>query len=162
MSDVLAEVEKVLQERAENLSFEIAQGPDDSIENHKQTIARMEKKLAELKDLELKQWDEKIKGTIPSHIFETLNSKTRQEIEDLGHELCILRETIPEAVDLTERLATIHEAIRLLQDPDAPAKETNRFLKACIKEITYYREKKEGARRWGDPNPIQLHFELKI
>lgn len=161
-TEVIDELLKALIAAADDLSFRAGQGPDDSIERHQQTIARMEKKLADLKDLELKQWDEKIKGTIPSHIFETLNSKTREEIEEVGHELCILREAVPEATDWTGRLATIHEAIRLLQDPDAPAKETNRFLKACVNRIDYYREPKKGNARWGVPNPIQLHFDLKI
>lgn len=162
VDEVLAELLKALIAAAEDLSFRVGQGPDDSIERHQQAVARLEKKLADLKDLELKQWDEKIKGTIPSHVFETLNSKTREEIEEVGHELCILREAVPEATDWTERLATIHEAIRLLQDPDAPAKETNRFLKACVNRIDYYREPKKGNARWGTPNPLQLHFDLKI
>ena len=162
VADVLAEVEKALLQYAEDIAFQIEHGTDDSVERHRQTVERLEKKLTQLKELELKQWDEKIKGEIPSHIFETLNSKTREEIEEVGHELVLLREAIPEATDWTERHATVHEALRLLKDPDAPVKETNRLLKLCINEITYYRAPKEGNARWGKPEPLQMHFDLKI
>lgn len=162
VDEVLAEVVKVLLQTVEDIAFKIEHGPDDSIERHRQTVARLEKKLADLKSLELKQWDEKIKGEIPSHIFETLNSKTREEIEEVGHELVLLRDAVPEATDWPERHATVHEAIRLITDPEAPVREKNRLLKACIERIDYYREPKEGNARWGETKPLQLHFTLKI
>lgn len=162
MDEVLAEVVKVLEQTVEDLTIKIERGPDDSIERHRQTVARLEKKLEQLRALELKQWDEKIKGEIPSHIFETLNSQTKAEIEEIGHELCELREAVPEATDWTERRATVQEALRLVQDPEAPVKEKNALLKACIERIEYDREPKQGSHRWGAPQPIKLHFIMKV
>lgn len=162
MDEVLAEIVKVLEEAVEDFEIRIAQGPDDSIEQHKQAVARLEKKLAELQDLELKQWDEKIKGKIPPHIFETLNGQTRAEIEDVGHALHEMQDAAPETTDLPVLRSTFKEALRLALDPEAPVREKNRLLKACIERIDFEREPKHGSRRWGKPQPIQLDVVLKI
>lgn len=162
MDDVLAEVVKVLREAIADFEVKVKSGPDDSIEQHKKTIARLEKKLEDLQALELKQWDEKIKGEIPAHIFETLNRQTKEEIEEVGHALFEMREASPEATDWAEKVVTFQTALLCLQDPEAPAKEKNALLKACIERIEFYREPKEGNPRWGESKPIQMHFTLKI
>lgn len=162
MDEVLNEVVKVLKNAIDDFEINIKKGPDEAIENHKKMIERLEKKLIDLQALELKQWDEKIKGNIPSHIFETLNNQTRADIEDVQHALIEAKTDVPETVDLNERIATFKDALRLIQDPESPVKEKNALLKACIERIDYDREPKQGNPRWGESKPIKLHFTLKI
>ena len=162
MDELIAEVVKVLESAVEDFQVHIEKGQDDGVERHRQTVARLEKKLADLQALELRQWDEKLKGTIPPQIFETLNNQTRAEIEEIAHELYELRNASPEAVDWKARVATFKDAILALQDPDAPVREKNKLLRACIKRIEFSREPKNGNPRWGKPNPMELHFELNI
>lgn len=162
--DVMAEVVRVLKESIHDFEERIQNGTDDCAEQHRQLIGRLEKKLASLKDLEVKQWDEKLKGKMPPHIFDRLNAQTVAEIEEVQHALYEAQESMPEPVDLQERVVTFKQALAAVQDPTAPAKEVNRLLKSCIEEITYHREKySEGGLPKGvEATPIRMDFTLRI
>jgi DNA invertase Pin-like site-specific DNA recombinase len=161
--EVMAEVIQVLKDCVEDFQIRINQGVDDSAEVHARMLARLEKRLDDLKDLEAKQWDEKIKGGMPDHVFERLNSQTVAEIKDITQAICDAKNTAPIHVDLHEKLVTFETALALLQDPDAPAKEQNALLRACIERIVYSRPKTvgyQGAR--GNTEPFKLEFTLRI
>jgi DNA invertase Pin-like site-specific DNA recombinase len=160
--EVLDEVIKVLEDAIEDFEVRIERGADDSAEVHRRLVERLERKLEELKDLEKKQWTEKLKGEMPSHIFKELNAETVAEIEEVHHALCEAKDAVPEPIDLQSKVVTFKAAIDALRDPDAPVLEKNLLLKACIERIEYHREKKEGNPRWGKPQPIELHFHLKV
>lgn len=163
-SDVLAEVSRVLRECIHDFEVRIEAGTDNSVDIHKQLIERLEKKLAELKDLERKQWAEKIKGKIPSHIFEDLNQETVREIEEVHHALCEAQNSMPEPINLDEKLVTFQKALEALNDPEAPIKYTNQLMKACIERITYTRERYTGGGRAkrGLDTPLHLDWELRV
>lgn len=161
--EVMAEVVQVLQDCVEDFRVRIEQGVDNSAELHKQMVARLEKRLDELRDLEAKQWDEKIKGEIPVHVFERLNSQTVAEIKDVTQALCDAKDTAPVHVDLHEKLVTLETTLTLLQDPDAPVKEQNALVKACIDRIVYSRPKsKTRGGKSGNPEPFKLEFTLRV
>lgn len=126
----------------------------------------MEKKLTALQDLEAKQWDEKLKGAMPSHIFDRLNAQTVAEIEEIQHALYEAKSSMPEPVDLSERIITFQAALDALQDPDAPVKEVNQLLKKCIDRIDYHRDRYSHATgstiKGVKAAPIQMHFTLRI
>lgn len=156
---ITAEVVEALRKAIEDFELRIDAGAEDSKEIHRQLVARLEKKLAELQDLELKQWDEKTKGGMPAHVFERLNTQTVAEIEEVQIALCDAKNSVPEDIDLGERLITFQAALETLQDPEAPIKEKNMLLKACIEQIDYDRDK--NAPRSADP-PIILDIKLRV
>jgi DNA invertase Pin-like site-specific DNA recombinase len=165
LEEVLAEVVKVLRETVDDFEIRIDRGADDSLEIHRQMVARLEKRLIELQELEITQWDEKTKGKMPAHVFERLNAQTLAEMEAVQQELCTAKGSIPEPIDLQARQLTFQAALDALTDPDAPAKEQNRLLKACIERIDYYRNKtsRRIPRGQSDPDaPIMLTFQLRI
>ena len=164
MSSVLDRVCEVLEEAITDFDLRIAQGTDDSAAIHRQAVERLEKRLLELKDLEVKQWDEKIRGKIPPHVFDKLNGETLQEIEEVQQALCTARDSIPEPVNLPEKVKTFKTALAMLQDPTAPAKEKNKTLKACIERITYSRQRQgnNGHPKKGEETPICLDFQLRV
>lgn len=164
MSDIMDEVVRVLRETVADFEVRIEAGTDNSVEVHRQMVERLEKKLAELQDLEKKQWDEKIKGEIPPHIFAALNGETVAEIEEVRQALCTARDSTPEPIDLQERVVTFRAALDALHDPDAPVKEKNQLLKACIERITYSREKytEVGTPKGMTETPIHLDFTLRV
>jgi DNA invertase Pin-like site-specific DNA recombinase len=163
IAEVLQEVNQVLQECIDEFEVRIEQGVDNSAEIHKQTIARLEKKLQELRDLEIKQWDEKMKGGMPDHVFVKLNSQTVAEIEDITQALCEAKDSAPVHVDLNEKLVTFKTALALLDDPDAPVKEQNALLRACIERIIYSRPRNNGyVGKKGNPEPFKLEFTLRV
>jgi DNA invertase Pin-like site-specific DNA recombinase len=164
LEDVLAEVVKVLQEAIQDFEVRIEAGVDDSAEIHRQMIERMERRLEDLKKLEVQQWKEKMKNGMPEHVFKELNAPTVAEIEELEHALCEAKDATPEAVDLDAKLVTFKAALEALQDPDAPVKEKNKLLKTCIERITYSRERfsEVGPAKKGKETPIHLDFLLRV
>jgi DNA invertase Pin-like site-specific DNA recombinase len=163
IAEVLEEVAQVLQDCIDDFEVRIDQGVDNSAELHKQTLARLEKKLEELYDLETKQWDEKTKGKMPDHVFERLNSQTVAEIEDVTQAICEAKNSAPVHVDLHDKLVTFKAALDLLKDPDAPMKEKNTLLRACIERIIYSRPRsggKTGVK--GNTEPFKLEFTLRV
>jgi hypothetical protein len=164
MSDVMDEVKRVLRDCIHDFEVRIEKGEDDSAEVHRQLVERLEKKLTDLRELEKKQWDEKLRGKMPEHIFESLNHETVTEIEEVHQALCDAKGAIPEPIDLPAQVVTFQAALDVLQDPDAPVKDVNRLLKACIEQITYHRPKPtEGiVRRNVDDVPLRLEFKLRV
>lgn len=163
LQEVLDEIAAVLRDGIEEFEMRIEAGTDNSAEIHRQLIHRLEKKLAELQELEVKQWDEKTRGGMPDHVFHKLNKQTVAEIADVTQALCEAKAAEPEQVDLQDKVVTFREALELLNDPDAPVKELNRLLQACIERIDYSRPRPEkvGGKK-GNPEPFRLAIVLRI
>jgi hypothetical protein len=156
---VMEKVIEVLESTIEDFEIRIKKGEDNSEDIQKQLVERLEKRLAALRDMEVKQWAEKMKSGMPDHVFKQLNDPTVAEIEDIEHALCEAKNAVPEKVDIKERVVTFKAALDALQDEEVPAKEKNKLLRACIESITYDRERPE--HRYA-PTPIYLDFKLKI
>lgn len=163
LQEVLDEIAAVLREGVEEFEMRIEQGTDNSAEIHRQLIQRLERKLVELQELEIKQWDEKTRGGMPDHVFHKLNAQTVAEIEDVTQALCEAKSAEPEHVDLQDKIITFRAALDLLSDPDAPVKELNRLLQACIERIDYSRPRpqKQGGKQ-GNPEPFRLAIVLRV
>ena len=164
MEEVMNEVVKVLQATIEDFEIRIEKGTDDSAQIHYQMVERLEKRLRELQELEIAQWDAKTKGGMPDHVFEKLNGDTVAEIAEVQQALCTAKGSIPEPINLQERVTTFRNALEALQDPNAPVKEKNKLLKACIERITYSRKRagNNGHTKKGEETPIQLDFKLRV
>ena len=164
MSIVLDKVTEVLQESIADFEIKIENGTDNSAEIHRQTVAHLEKRLRELQELEITQWDEKTKGGMPAHVFERLNKKTVAEIEEVQQALCTARDSVPEPINLKEKVTNFRAALEALKDPSVPAKEKNKLIKACVERITYSRKRvgNNGHPRKGEESPIHLNFELRV
>lgn len=163
VSEMEAEVVKILKETIKDFELQIELGTTDQVELHRQLIAQQEKRLEELNKLELAQWDKYTKEGMPKHIFDQLNANVLAEKEEVQQALCTMRNTLPEPVNYEQKRVMFSDALAKLQDPDAPALEKNLLLKQCIDHIEYNRKKKgSGNRRWGDPEPMELAVHLRV
>ena len=164
MSDVIDEIVKALEDAVEGFEVRVNSGADDSAEQHRHLIERLEKRLADLRETEVKQWAEKMERGMPEHVFKQLNDKTVHEIEEVQQTLYDARENTPEPVDLGERIVTFKAAIDAIQNPDAPVPEQNKLLKECIERIEYGRERytEVGTPKGMKETPLRLHFDLRI
>lgn len=163
VADLTEAVKVALREALEDFEIRIEAGEDDSLEVHRQMVERLERRLVELDELEVKQWDEKTRGKMPEHVFERLNKQVLEEREEARQALCTAKDAIPEPINLEEKLTTFSAALELLDDPEAPAKEVNELLKACIERITYRRPKTPGiSSRWKTGAPIELDIKLRV
>lgn len=163
VDEMITEVVKVLAEVIEDFEIKIKNNAGDSVAAHRELVAQLEKRLAELEKLEVSQWEKYTQEGMPKHIFETLNTKVLREKEETQQALCTARDTLPEPIDYEKKKLMFSDAVRLLQDPKAPALEQNMLLKKCIDHIEYTRKRKNtGNRRWGDPEPIELDIHLRV
>ena len=163
VSEMTDAVVQILTEAIEDFELQIKNNNSDTAELHRQLIAQQEKRLEDLRAQEVAQWDEKIKGQMPQHVFDQLNEQTLHDIEEVTQALCTMRDSLPEPINYEQKRVMFSEALELLKNPDAPALEKNMLLKKCIDRIEYYREKKKGGnRRWGDPEPMQLDVHLRV
>lgn len=164
MSDVMEKVAQVLREAIADFEIRIEKGTDSSAEIHRQLVERLEKKLRELQELEIKQWDEKTKGGMPAHVFERLNKQTVEELAEVQEALCTARGSVPEPVNLQEKLANFQAALAALQDPAVPVKKKNKLIKACVERITYSRKRagNKGHAKKGEETPINLDIKLRV
>lgn len=163
VDEMLAEVVGALKEAIADFEVKAEHTATDTLELHRQAIERIERRLVELDNLEIAQWDKYTQEGMPKHIFEQLNAKVLEERAELQQALCTAKNSVPEPVDYARYITTFHAALELLQDENAPALEKNLLLKKCIARIEYNRKKKGGGnRRWGDAEPMELDVHLKV
>lgn len=162
-AEILDEVKRVLSEAIEDFEIRVEKGTDNSVEVHRQLVARLERRLSDLETLEESQWEKYTLEGMPKNIFEKLNEKVLTEKAEVQQALCTAKDSIPEPIDFEEKITTFRLALELLNSPDAPIKEVNMLLKSCIERITYSRPKTHGKHaRWGTDSPIELDIKLKV
>ena len=162
-SELLDVLKNILRETLSDFEARVESGEDESVEIHRQLVARLERKLTELEDLELAQWDKYTKKEMPKHIFDRLNAKVLEEKEEVQQALCTAKDSTPEPMDLKSKVATLHQILAMMDDPEAPIPELNALLKNVIERITYRRPKAQGiSSRWGTGNKIELEVDLKL
>lgn len=165
LSEITAEVKKILRETLEDFEVRIEAGEDDSIDVQRRLVERLERRMAELEALELSQWEKRTLEAMPKHIFDTLNAKVLAEKEEVQQALCTAKGSIPAPIDLPAKVSTFRAVLDMMDEPGPPIRELNELLKACIERIEYRRPKTQsmGANsRWQTGQPIELDVKLRV
>lgn len=160
VEEILDAVLDVLRRAVDDFEVQLDSGVDDSVQQHAELIARLEKRLTILEEREVSQWDKYTREGMPKPIFDRLNAELLAEKEEVSQALCSAKAAIPEPIDIEERRATFQAALETMADPDSTVKEKNALLKACIKRITYSRARTPGSRQ--SLEPINLDIQLLI
>ena len=161
-SELLDILKDILQKTLADFELRISAGEDESLEIHRQLIAKLERRMKELEERELAQWDKYTQEGMPKHIFDQLNAKVVAEKEEVLHGLCVAKNSVPEPLDLKEKAATLRELIAMMDDPNASVTKINALMKTCIERITYRRPQAPGiSSRWKTGSSIELDVELK-
>lgn len=170
-SDILISVENILKEKISEFEELVKNDNSDSITQHEKLITTLEKKLNEIQARELSQWeaqsDPDPSKRMPQHIFQMLNEKLVKERESTLKALEEANNTKPTKIDYEEKLIKFQNALDALHDDSKDIMEKNNLLKACIKKITYHREKsykltgKGNAHKYSD-SPIEVTVELMV
>ena len=89
------------------------------------------------------------------------NAKVQEQLEKAHQALHEARLATSPIVDYREKIARFTDCLAALRDPDVSAAEKNKFLKTCIKKITYHNhmESKAGIGRYVE-NVFDLDIEL--
>lgn len=170
----------ILQQCIEDFEIRVENNEGDSVKLHTNLIKSLEKRMTELQERELSQWEQQSHPDpgqrMPAEIFKRLNERLLKEKEEVQQALCKAYETMPEPVDYEEKIVMFTAALEALRDPEADAAKQNRLLKACIERIDYKRDKprritREEAEklgiqmqvggRWTAPE-IELDVKLRV
>lgn len=157
----------------------INEDQDDSVKLHRDLITRLERKIKELEEKEMAQWEAQYDPDpdkrLPMEIFKKLNKKLLAEKEEVNQALCTAKESMPEPIDYEKQLYKFKEVLEYLEDDDVDASTKNQYLKSIIERIDYergptVRVTKENAEelgmqtgqgmRWYTP-PYKINIKLK-
>ena len=142
---------------------------DDSVKLHRDLVASLEKKLKELEEKEIAQWegqyDPDPDKRLPPHIFKKLNEKLLAEKEEINKALCKAKESIPNPIDYKEESLKFSDALKALEDPNIDAKTKNQYLKNIIERIEYERDSivrisKDNADSYGADTSKGLQYHV--
>ena len=175
--EIYRDVCNAIKDCIEDFELRIENNQDDSFKLHKDLVTRLEKKLKELEDKEIKQWEAQYDPDIamPQEIFKKLNQKLLIEKEEVQKALVKAKGSIPKQVDYREEMLKFENALDALEDPEVDAKAKNQFLKEIIDKIEYERSStvritKHNAEyygvdtgkglKWYTP-PYQIKLKLK-
>ena len=164
VEEMREEVVKILQEAIKDFELRIERDSSDSVAFHRELVANLEKRLADLNKLEISQWDKYTREGMPKHIFDQLNEKVLQEKAEVEQALCTAKDSVPEPIDYANKKAMFSDALDALRDPLVHAKYKSMLLKRCISRIDYNRAKKpkEFGNRWGTAEPMELDVHLTV
>lgn len=114
---------------------------DDSSKLHKDLVIGLERKLKELEEKEIAQWEDQYdpEKAMPGHVFKELNKKVLKEKEEVKKALCKAKESIPEPVDYKDKLMRFADALKALNDPSLNPRIKNQYLRDIIDRIEIYR-----------------------
>lgn len=170
----------ILEQCIEDFEVRLQNDTGDSVKLHAQLIKNLEKRLKELEQKELSQWeaqsDPNPENRMPQEIFKQLNAKLLKEKDEIKQALTNAYETLPEPVNYEDNIIKFKDALSALKDPKASAEDKNTLLKACIERIDYCRERPERVKRkpgekkgetlsvggdWTKP-PIEIDVKLRV
>lgn len=142
---------------------------DDADRSKQQTaiINSLEKRLEELKEREIAQWeaqsDPDESNRMPKAVFKALNERLLAERESIQEALKNARETVSEPLVRESKIVTLQTALDALLDGGTDAAKKNMFLRSCIEKIVYDREKPKrmNGQNWSD-TPIKLDITMKF
>ncbi len=185
--EVIDRVADALKQCIEEFTVRINSDMGDSAKLHAQLIKNLEKRMKDLEEKEISQWEAQSHPDpaqrMPAAVFQRLNEKLLAEKEEVQQAMCKAYASMPAPVDYQERVERFTAALNGLNDPEMPAQRKNQLLKLCIDRIVYSREKPvrlksqqqrvtiDGKRtrisplqtgaNWTNP-PIVLDVKLKV
>lgn len=174
--EVLKYVCDTLSDCIDDFEVRIDNDRDNSIKLHKDLVERLKKKLKELENKEVEQWEAQYdpdpSKRLPQHIFAKLNEKVLKEKEEVNEALKKALDSVPKKVDYREELVKTTDALIALKDPKIDAKTKNKYLKNIIERIDYERDSivritKKNAHLYNidTSKGLQYHippYEIKI
>lgn len=154
--EIYRDVCTAIKDCIEDFQLRIENNQDDSFKLHKDLVDRLETKLKDLEDKEVRQWEAQYDPdmAMPQEIFKKLNHKLLTEKEEVQKALAKAKGSMPKQVDYKEEMMKFEDALDALEDPEVDAKVKNQFLKNIIDKIEYKRGStvritKENSKEYG-------------
>lgn len=128
---------KTLKDCIADFKVMVKNKQDDSVKLHRDLVISLGKKLKELEEKEIAQWEAQYDPELamPPHIFKKLNEKLLKEKEEIKKSLCKAKESMPKQVDYKNKILRFTDAVNALEDPNMPVKKKNQYLHDIIDRI---------------------------
>ena len=149
---------EVLKQSIEDFEIRLEDSNEKEVEEHNRNIALLEKRLRQLEQTEINQWEAQTSSDLsqrmPPHIFKQLNEKVLKEKSEVMDSLNNLQHSAPTKINYEPRIATFKKALEYIKDDTIEIEMKNDFLKSFIKDIvidrnTRKRLTKEEAKKLG-------------
>lgn len=141
--EIFEDVCHALEDCIQDFEVRIENDNDDSFKLHKDLVVRLERKLKELEEKEVTQWEAQYDPNpdlrLPPNVFKKLNEKLLAEKDEIQKSLAKAKGSMPKPIDYKEEVLKFKDALDALRDPEIDAKTKNRFLKDIIDRIEYER-----------------------
>lgn len=154
--EIYRDVCSAIKDCIQDFQLRIKNNQDDSFKLHKDLVERLEKKIKDLEQKEIQQWEDQYNPEVamPQEIFKKLNQKLLVEKGEIQKALAKAKGSMPKQVDYKEEMLKFEDALDALEDPEVDAKIKNQFLKNIIDKIEYTRGStvritKENSKEYG-------------
>jgi hypothetical protein len=154
--EIYRDVCNAIKDCIEDFQLRIKNNHDDSFKLHKILVETLEKKLKDLEEKEVRQWEAQYDPdmAMPPEIFKKLNQKLLAEKEEIKKALAKAKGSMPKQIDYKEEMMKFEDALDALEDPEVDAKAKNQYLKNIIDKIEYERGStvritKENSKEYG-------------
>lgn len=149
--EMIERVGNILEQCIRDFEIKMSENNTDSAKIHANIIKNLEKKLADLEEKEVLQWDAQYdtdpNKRIPPEIFPKLREKLLKEKEEVQQALIQARESMPPApVNYENEIVKFKDALNALRDENVSVEKKNTLLKACFEKIIYSRERSERTK----------------
>ena len=155
-TEIYRDVCSAIKDCIEDFQLRIRNNQDDSFKLHKDLVIRLERKLKELEEKEVRQWEAQYDPDVamPPEIFKKLNQRLLVEKEEVQKALAKAKGSMPKQVDYKDEMMKFEDALDALEDPEVDAKIKNQYLKNIIDKIEYKRGStvritKENSKEYG-------------
>lgn len=142
---------KVIKQSIEDFEIRLDDSNEKEVEEHNRNIALLEKKLRQLEQTEINQWEAQTSSDLsqrmPPHIFKQLNEKVLKEKIEVADTLNTLKHNAPTKVNYEPKIATLKKALEYIKDDNIEIEMKNDFLKSFIKEIVIDRDQRKRLTR---------------
>lgn len=142
-NEIYMDICNTIRECIQDFDLRIKNNQDDSFKLHKDLMIRLEKKLKELEEKEMLQWEAQYDPDpnmrLPQNVFKKLNEKLLAEKEEVQKALSKAKGSMPKQIDYKEEILKFKNALDALENPTVDAKIKNQFLKDIIDKVEFER-----------------------
>ena len=138
MADVTATLIVALeQSELPELKAKMENGDGESVKLQQRLLAKLEDQMEQYRKQEEKQYDLLETGVYTQTKFDERNAALRQKMEDCAAQIQKTKKTIPKAIDLSQKVVALENAIAALKDDNLPADPKNKALKAILDRVEF-------------------------
>ena len=144
------------------LEIKLANGDGDARKIQERMLAKLEKEMAEYRERKEMLYELlETKHYTPDE-FSERSARLRAKMDECQAAIYRAKSTMPDQVDYAERVATLQDAIALMKNPKAAAKDQNKLLKTIVERVEYSGPAPGLTEAGFGERPFSLNVILKL